>query len=299
MSIFLTGANGYVGGTVALRLINAGYAIRGLVRDEEKARQVQALGIEPVIGNLDDLALLAKEARAADGVIHTADSDHLGAVQTFIQALAGSGKPLLHTSGSSVIGDDAQGLAVNPAVFDEDSIFVVAASKQPRRDIELTVLGAATQNIRAVVICPSSIYGTGTGVHTQSVQIPWLITQAQESGVVRVVGTGVNRWSNVHIHDVAELYLLALQNAPAGAFCFVENGEASFLEIGQALARRLKLEPLGFWSVEQATERWGYLHAHYTFGTNSRVTAKRARQELGWAPTHASVLEWIEQDRVL
>lgn len=299
MSIFLTGANGYVGGTVALRLINAGYTIRGLVRDEEKARQVQALGIEPVIGNLDDLALLAKEARAADGVIHTADSDHLGAVQTFIQALAGSGKPFLHTSGSSVIGDDAQGLAVNPAVFDEDSIFVVAASKQPRRDIELTVLGAAAQNIRAVVICPSSIYGTGTGVHTQSVQIPWLITQAQESGVVRVVGTGVNRWSNVHIHDVAELYLLALQNAPAGAFYFVENGEASFLEIGQALARRLKLEPLGFWSVEQATERWGYLHAHYTFGTNSRVTAKRARQELGWAPTHASVLEWIEQDRVL
>ncbi|MGU9827361.1 NAD-dependent epimerase/dehydratase family protein [Pseudomonas sp. LF242] len=299
MSIFLTGANGYVGGTVALRLINAGYAIRGLVRDEEKARQVQALGIEPVIGNLDDLALLAKEARAADGVIHTADSDHLGAVQTFIQALAGSGKPFLHTSGSSVIGDDAQGLAVNPAVFDEGSTFVVAASKQPRRDIELTVLGAAAQNIRAVVICPSSIYGTGTGVHTQSVQIPWLITQAQESGVVRVVGTGVNRWSNVHIHDVAELYLLALQNAPAGAFYFVENGEASFLEIGQALARRLKLEPLGFWSVEQATERWGYLHAHYTFGTNSRVTAKRARQELGWAPTHASVLEWIEQDRVL
>lgn len=299
MSIFLTGANGYVGGTVALRLINAGYAIRGLVRDEEKARQVQALGIEPVIGNLDDLALLAKEARAADGVIHTADSDHLGAVQTFIQALAGSGKPFLHTSGSSVIGDDAQGIAVNPAVFDEDSTFVVAASKQPRRDIERTVLGAAAQNIRAVVICPSSIYGTGTGVHTQSVQIPWLITQAQESGVVRVVGTGVNRWSNVHIHDVAELYLLALQNAPAGAFYFVENGEASFLEIGQALARRLKLEPLGFWSVEQATERWGYLHAHYTFGTNSRVTAKRARQELGWAPIHASVLEWIEQDMVL
>lgn len=299
MSIFLTGANGYVGGTVALRLINAGYAIRGLVRDEEKARQVQALGIEPVIGNLDDLALLAKEARAADGVIHTADSDHLGAVQTFIQALAGSGKPFLHTSGSSVIGDDALGLAVNPAVFDEDSTFVVAASKQPRRDIELTVLGAAAQNIRAVVICPSSIYGTGTGVHTQSVQIPWLITQAQESGVVRVVGTGVNRWSNVHIHDVAELYLLALQNAPAGAFYFVENGEASFLEIGQALARRLKLEPLEFWSVEQATERWGYLHAHYTFGTNSRVTAKRARQELGWAPIHASVLEWIEQDMAL
>src|SRR5471032_2849544 len=146
MSIFLTGANGYVGGTVALRLIRAGYAIRGL------------------------------------------------------------------------IGDDAQGLEVNPCVFDEDTPFVVAASKQPRRDIELKILAAAGQNIRSVVICPSTIYGTGTGVHQESVQIPWLVRQAQESGVVRIVGTGVNRWSNVHVLDVAELYLLALQKAPAGAF---------------------------------------------------------------------------------
>ena len=299
MNLFITGATGFVGGSVALRLLAAGHGVRGLVRDSAKAAQLTALGITPVLGGLDDHDLLVREARMSDGVINMANSDHAGAIESLIEGLRDSGKPLLHTSGSSVIGDDAQGLAVNPAVFDEDSTFVVAASKQPRRDIELTVLGAAAQNIRAVVICPSSIYGTGTGVHTQSVQIPWLITQAQESGVVRVVGTGVNRWSNVHIHDVAELYLLALQNAPAGAFYFVENGEASFLEIGQALARRLKLEPLEFWSVEQATERWGYLHAHYTFGTNSRVTAKRARQELGWAPIHASVLKWIEQDMVL
>ncbi|OPA86278.1 epimerase [Pseudomonas fluorescens] len=299
MNLFLTGANGYVGGTVALRLIDAGYSVRGLVRDEAKADQVRALGIDPVIGTLDDLTLLANEARAADGVIHTADSDHLGAVETFIQALAGSGKPFLHTSGSSVIGDDAQGVHVNPAVFDEDSTFVVAASKQPRRDIELKVLGAAARGIRAVVICPSNIYGTGTGVHRQSVQIPWLVLQASESGVVRVVGSGVNRWSNVHVLDVAELYLLALQKAPAGAFYFVENGEASFLEIGQSIARRLKLEPVAFWTVEQAATRWGYLHAHYTFGTNSRVRAKRAREELGWAPTFHSALEWIEQDMPL
>ncbi|NVZ24682.1 NAD-dependent epimerase/dehydratase family protein [Pseudomonas gingeri] len=299
MSIFLTGANGYVGGTVALRLIRAGYAIRGLVRDEEKARQVKALGIEPVVGSLDDTDLLLREASASDGVIHTADSDHPGAIEAFIKALAGTGKPLLHTSGSSVIGDDAQGLEVNPSVFDEDTPFVVACSKQPRRDIELQVQAAAEQNIRSVVICPSTIYGTGTGVHKESVQIPWLVQQARESRVVRIVGTGVNRWSNVHVLDVAELYLLALEKAPAGAFYFLENGEAAYLDIGQSIARRLKLGPVQFWTVDEASQRWGALHAHYTFGSNSRVRAKRARQELGWAPEFNSVQDWIEQEMPL
>lgn len=299
MSIFLTGANGYVGGTVALRLIRAGYSIRGLVRDEQKAIQVKALGIEPVVGSLDDSDLLIREAKASEGVIHTADSDHLSAVDAFIDALDGSGKPFLHTSGSSVIGDDAQGLEVNPTVFDEDTPFIVAESKQPRRDIELKIINAASQNIRSVVICPSNIYGTGTGVHKESVQIPWLVKQARESGVVRIVGKGVNRWSNVHVLDVAELFLLALEKAPAGSFYFIENGEASFLEIGQSISRRLELKPVQFWTVEEATQHWGYLHAHYTFGTNSRVHAKRARQELGWAPQFTSVLKWIEEEMPL
>jgi nucleoside-diphosphate-sugar epimerase len=299
MSIFLTGANGYVGGTVALRLIRAGYSIRGLVRDEQKAIQVKALGIEPVVGSLDDSDLLIREAKASEGVIHTADSDHLSAVEAFIKALDGSGKPFLHTSGSSVIGDDAQGLEVNPTVFDEDTPFIVAESKQPRRDIELKILNAANQNIRSVVICPSNIYGTGTGVHKESVQIPWLVKQARESGVVRIVGTGINRWSNVHVLDVAELFMLALEKAPAGSFYFIENGEASFLEIGQSIARRLGLDPVQFWTVEEATQHWGYLHAHYTFGTNSRVHAKRARQELGWTPQFTSALKWIEQEMPL
>jgi hypothetical protein len=56
---------------------------------------------------------------------------------------------------------------------------------------------------------------------------------------VHVVGRGLNRWSNVHVDDVAALYRLALEKAPAGSFYFVENGEASWLEIGEALAARI------------------------------------------------------------
>ena len=60
MEIFLTGASGYIGGTVAARLIAAGHRVRGLVRSAEKAETVKRLGLEPVMGTLDDAGLHAR-----------------------------------------------------------------------------------------------------------------------------------------------------------------------------------------------------------------------------------------------
>jgi hypothetical protein len=40
------------------------------------------------------------------------------------------------------------------------------------------------------------------------------------------------------------------------------------------------------------------MHTYYTFGTNSRVRAKRARQELGWNSVNTSAQAWIEQSLV-
>jgi uncharacterized protein YbjT (DUF2867 family) len=109
MRIFLTGANGFVGGAVAQALISAGHSVRGLVRDKTKAESVKAHGIEPVIGSLEDTAVLQAEARAADAVINAASSDHRGAVEALIAAISGSGKPLIHSSGSSIVADLAMG----------------------------------------------------------------------------------------------------------------------------------------------------------------------------------------------
>jgi hypothetical protein len=72
----------------------------------------------------------------------------------------------------------------------------------------------------------------------------------------------------------------AFKGSAAGSFYFVENGEASFGQIAQAIAQRLGLGEPQSWSIEEATEEWGYIHAAYTFGSNSRVRAKRARAEL-------------------
>lgn len=296
MNVFITGASGYIGGSVAVRLIAEGYQVRGLVRTQEQAERVATLGITPVLGTLADADILTREAKLADAVINAASSDHLFAVQTLLDALAGSGKAFIHTSGSSVIGDDARGEWASEQIFDESTPYTPAPEKAPRAALDKLILDAAGRGVRSIILCNSMIYGNGLGVSAHSVQIPPLVAQARRSGVVRFVGKGVNIWSNVHIEDVTELYLLALLHGAAGSMYFVENGEASYAQIGAAIARRLGLGEAQSWPVQDAIDEWGYGHAVYSFGSNSRVSAARARRELHWQPRHVSVLDWIEND---
>ncbi len=296
MNVFITGAAGFIGGSVAARLLKEGDKVRGLVRTAEQAERVRKLGIEPVIGTLEDTDILAREAKQADAVVNAASSDHRASVEAMLDALTGSGKPFIHTSGSSVIGDDARGEWKSDKIFAEDTPFDVVPEKAARASLDKLIIDAAQRGVRSVILCNTMIYGTGLGASPNSVQIPPLVAQAQKSGIARYVGKGINVWSNVHIEDVADLYLLALKNAPAGSFYFVENGEASYADIVTAIAKRLNLGEPQSWPVEEAIKEWGFGHAVYSFGSNSRVTAARARKELGWKPTHTSVFDWIEQD---
>ncbi|KGM35833.1 NAD-dependent epimerase/dehydratase family protein [Inquilinus limosus] len=296
MTIFLTGASGYIGGAVAVRLLRDGHRIRGLLRSPERAAQLQALGIEPVIGDLSDTALLAREAEAADAVINTASADDRPAAEALLDALAGSGKPFLHTSGTSVVADDARGEWASDKIYDEDTPVEPVPGKAARVAIDRLIVDAARRGVRSAVLCNSLIYGTGPGLNPNSVQIPALVAQARKTGVVRPVGQGLNIWSNVHVDDMADLYALALGRAPAGAFYYVENGETSFADAAAAIARRLGLGAPQPWPADDAIAALGFGHAVYSLGSNSRVRGKRARAELGWAPRHASLTGWIETE---
>ncbi|MCA7903600.1 NAD-dependent epimerase/dehydratase family protein [Burkholderia cepacia] len=293
--IFVTGASGYIGGSVAARLVSAGHVVTGLTRDGDNAAKLAAAGIMPVVGTLDDSALLQAFARDADCVVNAASSDHRKAVEAIIAALSGSGKTFVHTSGTSVIADDAQGAHGDAPVFDETTP-VVKPAKAERRAIDRLVMSSANLGIRSAVICNSMIYGDGLGIRRDSAQLPLLAAIARDAGAVRVIGKGLNRWSNVHVADVADLYLRAIDAAPPGAFYFAENGEASFAEIGHALGERLGLPSIVAWDIADAAQALGHSRAHDSLASNSRVKALRARQELGWAPTHGAMLDWIRDE---
>ncbi|MCF0054872.1 NAD-dependent epimerase/dehydratase family protein [Dyadobacter sp. CY356] len=292
--VFITGATGYIGGSVAHLLLKKGYQVSALVRKESDAEKLGALGIMPVPGTIHNMPVLRKATADADAVIHTADSDDFFSVLTFLEELKGTGKTFIFTSGSSLVGDNAKG-EKGHIVYSEDIPVQPRLEKLHRVAINDHILAAAKENVRSIVLVPTMVYGKGLGIKPDSIQVPMLIDIAKEKQAGVFIEKGENIWSNVHIDDLAELYILALESASAGSYFYTENGSASLKDIAISISKMLGLQGKAeSVSLDTAIEKWGPDASAFGFASNSIVNSDKARTILGWKPKHSSILEDIE-----
>ena len=187
MNVFITGAAGFIGGSIATGLVKAGHTVTGLVRSAEQAAEMTALGITPVIGTLDDADVLTAQASKADAVINAASSDHRAAVETLLAALKGSNKPFLHTSGSSIVGDASGGKA-SDVIYVEDNLPEPTVDKAARVAIDNLILAAAKDGVNSAVICNTLIYGHSLGLYllalTKNVPGTFYFVESSEAAFV-------------------------------------------------------------------------------------------------------------------
>lgn len=292
-NIFLTGVTGYIGGSVAAKLVSNGCQVTALLRKPADAEKVQAMGIQTVIGNIDDPALIRRQLAHADAFINTASADDPYFIALVLEALAGTGKVFIQTSGSSIVADKAAGTfaAITP-LTDLPEKYIL--EKTGRVAIDKAVIDAAKNGVHSIVICPPMVYGKGLGLKADSIQIPALYATARNLGQAVMIGEGRNRWSNVHIEDLANLYVLALEKATAGSFFYAENGVNSLAEIAETIREKLALTtPIKKLSMDEAIALWGPEGAHTGFGSNSFLSAGKACQELGWKPKYNDMLSVI------
>ena len=286
MNIFITGVSGYIGRRVAEKLQTAGHQIVGLARSADAVQWMQEHGITPHRGDLFDAASLRQAALLADGVIHLgaavgpawAEGDRL-AVHALLDALAGSGKPFVYTSGTPIYGDT--GLAV----VDEDAPLHPPPFFAWRPHVEQQVLAAAAQAVRSMILRPATVYGRGGG---SSLLV--LLHQAQHDEVAQYVGTGENRWSVVHVDDLADLYVLAFERAPAGSVLNAAAGASvSMKDLAAAISFAIGRErSVASWTLEQARVALGP-RADF-FAMNQQVSGAKATLSLGWNPQAPSLL---------
>lgn len=297
MKIFMTGVTGYIGGSVAKVLLDAGHSVYGLTRSSNQINELKEFGVDPVVGSLDDTEILIEYAKRSDGVIHTADVSHRGAIETFISALRGTGKPLIHTSGSGIVGDDAKGEFQSEQIYNEET--PVVRDLEPIRINELVRKSGVDQGVRGIVIVPSMVYGTSLLLPRDSIQLPMIIQKSKETKAGVYIEKGLNSWSNVHVRDLAQLYLLALEKAPSSSYFFAENGEESFQNLSRYVSEALGFEGRTMsWSLEEAVAEYG-LMAQYTLSTNCRIRSVHARNLLGWKPEAESVQSWLANQECL
>jgi hypothetical protein len=207
MKIFITGAAGYIGGSITEKLVASGHKVTGLAKSGEQVLLLKARGIDSVVGTLDDPEILTKAAQSADAVINAASADHPGSIVTLVTALERSGKLLIHTTGSAIVADHADGEFSSSVALTEDSYFEPVPYRRPRVDLNRYVRQAAIGKgvVRSIVICPAMIYGTGRGLQPNSDQIPKLIGLSKQAGAGVYFGKGLNRYSNVHVDDLVDL----------------------------------------------------------------------------------------------
>ncbi|MDQ1582270.1 MAG: hypothetical protein QOF36_324 [Microbacteriaceae bacterium] len=279
MSILLTGATGFIGSSVLKQLLSEGHAVTALVRDEAKARIVEAAGATPLVGDALDSALVTRAARESEGVIHTAD---LGpADEAFVTAvfegLADSGKAYVHTGGIWTYGDNS--------AITEDSAGVAAGLTGWRLPIEERVRAAA--GIRSVLIQPGIVYGHGRGLPNLVVDAP-----RDASGALQVVGEGDQHWTTVHVDDLAALYVLAYENAAAGSVYVAANGHnPTVRELGEAVAQAAGITSGVTPETVTATRaRLGDAFADALM-LDQQATGSRAKIDLGWEPNGPSLVE--------
>lgn len=287
MKVFLTGATGHIGSAVAERLRSAGHQVSALARSDASAAKLTSAGIQPLRGDFSNPASVGSAARAADGVISMAttyDAKLDGpAIDAILDALAGSNQPFIYTSGIWSHGDTAG------KVVDENSPPRPATLVAWRQAVEERVLRGAKRGIRTIVIRPAIVYGRAGGIPAGFVE------SARKHGAAQYVGGGENRWPFVHVDDLADLYLLALEKAPPATLLLGVNGPSYRVrEVAAAASRGAGAGgKTAAWPLEQAQEKLGaYADA---LALDQQASGRRAQELLGWRPYRPDVIEDIER----
>jgi nucleoside-diphosphate-sugar epimerase len=284
MKVALTGATGFVGSRLLTELQEHGHEVVAIVRDDARADAVAARGATPTVADLYDRPAVATLLGKADAAIHTAspgdatNADLDSAVaDAVIEAFAGTGKPYLQISGMWVYGD-------NTAIT-EESAFDAPALVAWKEPIERRVLGVG--DMRAVVIVSSVAYGDGGGA------IPGLLlgSPRDDTGNLVMLGTGQQHWPTVHVADLADAFRRALENDSARGYYVLGNGSNSTVaELTEAAAVAVGAPGAVPGSDDEARARVGAYFADVLLLDQGTVAAK-ARAELGWYPSHPTLVE--------
>ena len=302
MRVFVTGASGWIGSAVVPELIGAGHQVTGLARSDASAAALDAAGAQVHRGTLDDLDGLRAAAAASDGVIHlafkhdiafsggfqdAADADRR-AVETFGEALAGSGRPFVIASGTL-------GLALGRVATERDghgpdpALAALGAGPRTRLATAELVLSLASRDVRSSVLrLPPTVHGEGDNGFMAA-----LVGIARDKGVSGYIGDGSNRWPAVHRLDAAHLFRLALEGAPAGSTLHAIADEGvPIRDVAEVIGRHLDL-PVVSISPEDAGEHFAWLAGF--LGADSPASSTLTRELLGWHPTHPGLIDDLDK----
>ncbi|KAF3390793.1 Uncharacterized protein DPV78_011122 [Talaromyces pinophilus] len=300
MKVFVTGATGYIGLPVVRQLLEHDHEVLGLARSDKSAQLLESIGAQAHRGTLDDYESLAQAAAASDGVIHLGFKheqisnkpkegvdynslcvDDRAAVTAMLKVMEGTNKPFVFTSGTLM-------MARGKLALEDDGPDMEHPVSRIRGANEAVVLDFAKKGVRAIVMrVPPFNHAKG-----DKYSIGMLAAKAKQFGVSAYVNDGENRWPAIHLIDEAVLFRLALEKGAAGSVYHAAAEEGVRLkDVAVALGKALQI-PVVSKPLDEAQEYFGFMA--FALHEDNPTSSARTRAELGWTPTHPTLLEDIE-----
>jgi len=220
MKYFVTGATGFVGGTLVKQIIKNGHEVNASVRDIEKADELKSLGVKLFKGDVTDKESMRAAMTGVDGVYHVAgwykvgvkdktpgEKVNIQGTRNVLELMQELKIPKGVYTSTMAVNSDTKGKLVNETYhFTGKHISEYDRTKAIAHDIAKEFIAAG---LPLVIVQPGLIYGPGD---TSSLRValrdflhgrlPMLPTQTAFC------------WS--HVNDIVQGHILAMEKGKIG-----------------------------------------------------------------------------------
>lgn len=225
MNVLVTGGTGFVGGHLVPKLIDKGYNVKCLVRDERKGQFLKnKYNVEIVIGDVTKPETLMGLSDGIEYVVHMAAMGHVNAVteesfklftgineggtKNLVEEFSKSDtlKRFVHFSSTAAMGP------IGIPILNEESIPnpITPYQKSKNRSEAIVIDAYNNSEFPGVIVRPCMIYGVGGYGEF------YKFCNLMKKGVFPKVGFGKNLTPLVHVEDVVQGAILAMEKGKNG-----------------------------------------------------------------------------------
>lgn len=234
MKYFITGATGFLGGSLARQLRASGHEVIALVRNPDKAGKLKAIGATIVAGDVTDKESMRAPMSGCDGVFHVAgwykvgarDSSpgqriNVGGTRNVLELMQELKIPKGVYTSSIAINSDTHGKSV-----DETYEFIgthLSEYDRTKAEAHKIALQFIASGLPLVILMPGLIYGPdGTASSDEALRMflqKKLPLMPQKAA-----------YSFSHVDDVAQVHIVAMEKAKPGSTYIVCGDSHTFTE---------------------------------------------------------------------